>query len=242
MNGCGPVAMAGVLALGVAVRTAAQDAGLDGGPRAVAAAERLLAGLGGREAWARARTVAVELRGYYAPDSLPWVERYWIDLVVPRGRYEIRTGRAERVIAWTAAGGWESRDGVVEGQSPERHKLEQAYWTSELTVVFRRLAAGTPRTTVTLDSTSAGLWTLTLRDAASRDSVAQFTLNAAGEPIRWSARINDEPFDRILGPLADYERVRVPKWGATPSGEWRYEHLRVTLSPEPPRVSFERPR
>jgi hypothetical protein len=219
---------------------AAQEARLEGDPRALASVEQLLAGLGGAGAWARSRTIAVELRGYYATDSALWNETYWIDLAEPRGRYEIRAGTSRRVIAWTTAGGWESRDGVVQDQSPERHSLEQAYWTSELTVLFRRLAARTPKTAVTLDSAS-GVRTITVLDASTGDSLARLTLNASHEPIRWSARINGESFDRVLGPLAPYGPIRLPRWGATPSGVWRYEHLRVSLSREPPPVSFRRP-
>ncbi len=91
------------------------SAQLTGDSAAVQAALRMIDALGGRDAWARARTIAVDLSGHIATEAEPWSERYWIDLVVPRGRYQIRAGRSERAIAWTDAGGWETRDDVVEG-------------------------------------------------------------------------------------------------------------------------------
>jgi hypothetical protein len=93
---------------------------LSGDPEAIASVRRMLGMLGGQDTWAQARSIYVELLGHYAPEPDPWMESYWIDLEVPRGRYEIRAGESERVIAWTLDGGWESRDGVVEPQSEER--------------------------------------------------------------------------------------------------------------------------
>lgn len=184
----------------------------------------------------------IELRGYYAPEPDPWMERYWIDLEVPRGRYQIRSGESERVIAWTTTGGWESRDGVVEPQSEERHALEQAYWARELTVVIRRLATGVPASRLELDSISNGLTTIRVVDPGSGETLSRLTLTPAAEPVRWSATIGDDTFDRVLGPLEEYDGIRIPKWGAAPSGVWRYEHVTASLSSEPPPVSFDPPR
>ncbi len=214
---------------------------LSGDPEAIALVHRMLDTLGGQDTWANARTIHVELLGYYAPESDPWMESYWIDLEVPRGRYEIQSGESERVIAWTMAGGWESRDGVVEPQSEERHDLEHDYWVRELTVIFRRLAAGAPASRLALDSAD-GPRTITVIDARTGEALADLTLNAAAQPIRWSATILDELHERVLGPLQEYDGLRIPEWGATPSGIWRYRHLAVSLSPEPPPVSFDPPR
>lgn len=236
------VAPAALLALACLLATPPfSHAQLTGDTAAVSLAERMLTTLGGRDAWAGARTIAVDLRGHHATDPEPWIESYWIDLVVPRGRYQIRAGASERVIAWTTAGGWESRDGAVEDQSPKRHALEQAYWMAELTVLFRRLAASKPATRLALDTTETGLATLTLRDPHTGDTVARLTLDAAARPIHWAALVTGQTFQRILGPLADYGGLRLPRWGATPDGVWRYEHLRVALSDQPPTVSFARP-
>jgi hypothetical protein len=228
-------------AVAVSTTPSSATAQLSGDEEASALVQRMLETLGGRDTWAQARTIYIELRGYYAPEPEPWVERYWIDLEVPRGRYEIRSGESERVIAWTTAGGWESRDGVVEPQSEERHALEQAYWARELTVVIRRLAAGVPASRLELDSISNGLRTITVIDARSGEPLSQLTLTPTAEPVRWSATINEDTHERVLGPLEEYDGVRIPRWGATPSGIWRYEHLAASLSSEPPPVSFEPP-
>lgn len=214
---------------------------LTGDSVAIRHAERMLGALGGRDAWARARTIAIELRGHFGSDSNPWAERYWIDLEAPRGRYQIRAGGSERIIVWTTEGGWESRDGAVESQSADRHALEQAYWAAELTVVFRRLAAARPATRLQRDTTAAGLSVITLLVPASADTIARLTLDAGGRPVHWAAPIRGRTFQRILGPLADYGGLRLPRWGATPDGLWRYEHLTASLITEPPPVSFARP-
>lgn len=232
-------ALAGV---GLGLLPSAATAQLSGDDEAISLVHRMLEALGGQERWASARAIYIELSGYYAPEPNPWSEAYWIDLEVPRGRYEIQSGESERVIGWTAVGGWEWRDGVVQPQSEERHQIEQAYWAREPTVIFRRLAAGTPASRLELDSISSELRTVTVMDAESGETLSRLTLNSAAEPVRWSATIADDTFERVLGPLGEYDGIRIPKWGATPSGIWRYEHRTASLTREPPPVSFEPPR
>lgn len=201
----------------------------------------MLETLGGVGVWREARTIRIELEGLLANEPHPWLETYWIDLEVPRGRYEIAAGESERIIAWTAAGGWESRDGTVEPQSDERHELEQGYWARELTVIFRRLAAETPATRVEVDTLDTGLPRIEVADARSGEVLAALTLNTRAEPVAWSASIGESSFDRVLGPLVDYGGLMLPLWGASPSGLWRYRHIAASLSPEPPPVSFDPP-
>ena len=211
------VALVCLTAASFSVAPSPATAQLSGDPEAIALVRRMLDMLGGQETWAQARSIYVELLGHYAPESDPWMESYWIDLEVPRGRYEIRAGESERVIAWTLDGGWESRDGVVEPQSEERHDLEHAYWVRELTVIFRRLAAGSPASRLALDAAPDGTRTITIIDAGTGEAIADLTLNAAAQPIRWSATILDESHERVLGPLEEYDGLRLPEWGATPS-------------------------
>lgn len=214
---------------------------LRGQKKAVDLVHQMLRTIGGRDVWENARTINIRLRGHYAKEPEPWMEIFWIDLEEPRGRYEITSDSSRRVIAWTTAGGWEDRNGAVEPYSEERLELDKNYWQREPNVIFHRLAKGVPATLVGLDSTDAELRRITIIDAAKNDTLCWFAVNPKSEPVKWSTYINNNLFEHVLGPLGDYDDIRLPKWGATIGGVWRYEHLQVALSPDPPPVSFEPP-
>jgi hypothetical protein len=213
-----------------------------GEPRALAATARLLDAVGGADGWAQARTIHIQQRGHWSHDSQPWTETYWMDLQVPRIRYEIRSGDGTRVGAWTEEGGWESHEGETESWDRDRVEHEWVHWTHDPKVIFRRLAAGTPATRVALDSTEGNLIRLTVTDAATGEALLWFALDAVGRPVKWSTQwMNHMVMDEVFGPFTDFAGVRLPAWGATTSGTWRYEIERAVLSTDPPPVSFAPP-
>jgi hypothetical protein len=210
--------------------------GLEGDAAAVELAERMLETLGGHAAWGRAQTIHVELRGYYAREVEPWEESFWMSLEAPRGRFELKGPTTDRVIAWRPEGGWELDHGKLEPLSEDRHRFELAYWARQPVVIFHRLALGQPRTRVEPGDDEGRFDVL---DAATGERLAQLAVNAKGEPIKWSTALGDDEFEQVFGPLATYGDVRLPKWGATIAGVWRYEHEAVALGAGPLPVSLE---
>jgi len=211
---------------------------LQGDAEAIALANRMLETLGGSGVWAQARTIRIELRGYYAREQEPWYETYWMDLELPSGRFELEGATVDRVIAWTPEGGWELEDGEVESLSEDRHNLELEYWRRQPVVLFHRLARGTPATRVTRGDDESSF---DVRDGESGELLARFVVNMRGEPIRWSASIGQTAYEHVFGPLRDFDGLRLFSWGATTSGTWRYEHSAASLSSTPPPVSMEPP-
>jgi len=208
--------------------SAASDAAADEAARQLAT--RLLEALGGRGVWATARSMRVELRGFYAREHRPWTETYWMDLEAPRGRFELRGGDADRTIAWTPENGWEEKDGVVELMSGARHDLEMGYWRRQPAVLLHQLAQGK----VELRTVDGGDGVVVQAiDLASGDPIARFALNLESEPTKWMTQIGEREIDHFLGPLAAYGRIRFPKWGGSVDGVWRYEHRTIELSDAP---------
>lgn len=211
---------------------------LTGDPEAVALAERMLGTLGGRDVWADARVIEVKLRGYYAREHEPWNETFWMDLDKPNGRFELRGGDVDRTIAWTPEGGWELANGEIETFDEERHSFELDYWKRQAVVVFHRLAKGEGIRVANGDNE----FRFDVFDAASDELLAQFAVNVKGEPTKWGAKIGEREFEQVLGPLESYGKLRLPRWGATLSAVWRFEHQHVALSPDPISVSLEPPK
>jgi hypothetical protein len=233
------IALAGLLM--ATLSSSPATAQLQGDEEAVSLVRRMLQTLGAQEVWQQGRTINIQLRGHYAKEQEPWVETFWIDLEEPRGRYEIKSQSSERVIAWTAAGGWEFKDGKLEPYSEARFDLEKKYWAREPNVIFHRLAKGVPATRVVLDTTDANLQRITVIDAVKSDTLCWLAVNLKSEPVKWSTIINNDTFEHVFGPLADFGGIRLPKWGATIGAVWRYEHVTASLSSEPPQVSFRPP-
>lgn len=191
---------------------------------------RLLEALGGRPAWAEARSIRVVLRGYYAREHRPWTETFWLDLEAPRGRFELRDGDVDRTIAWTPNGGWEERDGTVEPMPEARHAVEMAYWRRQPFVLFHQLAQGKVDLRLAAGDDDS---TLRAIDLATGETLARFAVNLAGEPTKWLARIGDHEIEHLLGPLEPYGQIRFPRWGGSVDGVWRFDHISIELGSAP---------
>jgi hypothetical protein len=200
---------------------------------------RMLEALGGSRSWTEARTIKVELRGFFAREHRPWTEVFWMDLDSARGRFELRGGDLDRTIAWTRDGGWEESRGRVEVMPEERHDVEMLYWSRQPVVLFHRLAqeAFKARTAPGEDENA-----FEVVDPASGEILAQLSVDLRGEPTRWAAKIGEHELEHVLGPLESFGSIRFPKWGASVDGIWRYEHLSVELSSLPLGVSLDPPR
>lgn len=211
---------------------------LQGDEEAVALANRMLETLGGRDVWAQARTIKVELHGYYAREQEPWDETYWMDLETPSGRFELKGATVDRIIAWTPKAGWELERDNLEPFSEDRHSFELEYWRRQPVVIFHRIASGTPEIRVAMGTNE---YRFDVFDAQTDELLAQFAVNQKGEPIKWGSAIGDREFEHVFGPLGEFDGFRLPRWGATITGVWRYEHVAASLSPAAPAVSFEPP-
>lgn len=200
-------------------------ADLVGDKEAVELSDRLLGALGGREVWAAARTVKVELRGVYARQNEPWMEMFWLDLEAPNGRFELKAEDVDRIIAWTSEGGWELADGKLETMPADRHTTEMQYWRCQPFVRLHRLAKRGADTRVAVGDDGR----LEVFETRRGELLARFALTRKAEPTKWSAKLGDREIDHVLGPLEALANARFPRWGSSLDGLWRYEHVSVEL-------------
>ncbi len=211
---------------------------LIGDKQAIALVNSLLESIGGKENWKNASYIKVELTGYYAREKNPWEELYWMDLRKPQGKFILKRANKVQTIAWTELWGWDEDNGVVHPMDSARHAFELAYWEIQPLVLFRRLAAGFPKTRVEMGDNK---YRFDVFDVKSERLLAQFAVNEKGEPIKWGGKIGDREFEHIFGPLESFNSIAFPKWGANLSGVWRYEHKSIRILKNDPKIDFNAP-
>ena len=208
-------------ALAVAVLVALPGAALSkvrGEPAAVAAAERLLAAVGGREAWRSARTFYVEERVYLASGEVGDL-RIWRDLNSGARRIERKTPTSI-FKEWLAAGeGFDSRDGKLRRMPPEELAMERRGLMQEPYAIYRRLALEDPTLRVELRDPRS-LYVLD----GDKQLLCWFLLNDAGALMSWANVYNGAINQHYYGPIVPVGDVRLPKWGASPTG-FRFEYV-----------------
>jgi hypothetical protein len=187
---------------------------LSGDAEALKLVERMLESLGGRQVWAEARSIEVELRGFYARQQEPWNERFWMDLETANGRFELRGKDTDRTIAWTPKGGWELAGGKLEVMPDDRHAFEMEYWKRQPFVMFHRLAVGGDTRVAMGDNE----YRFDVFDSRKGELLAQFAVNLKGEPTKWGTKIDERDIEHVLGPLESFGNLRLPRWGTSLDG------------------------
>lgn len=215
-----------------------QAQNLKGDKDALVMVENMFKNIGGVEVWKNAQSIYVELLGYYSKEEEPWEEEYWMSLTEPYGRFVLKRTTGDQIIAWTPKGGWDQNEGRLATMDKDRHSFELSYWKRQAVVIFHRLANGDSGIKV---GKGGNEFSFNVVDSKSGDFLVSFVLNKKGEPIKWKAKIEDREFEHVFGPMKNFGNVSQPAWGATPSGVWRYDHYKVSLSNETPPVSFDRP-
>lgn len=194
-----------------------------------ALAERLLAAMGGREAWSRVTFVHVEAIHDDLDLAEPFVNRIWNDFSEPRVRFW--AGNEQFTNGRKIAAGTGVREAGPQAGTPltaEQYESDRAWWEANVYRTLHRMA-----------KRDAGL--AHRASSASRLEVLRsdgtvlnwFVLNQKGEPMLFGS--GRDTRGTAFGPLTSSDRVRYPKWGARADGSWRYEIRRfVTAETVPP--------
>jgi len=197
--------------------------------------ERLIEALGGTEVWAPARSVFYREQTYVTHLDVPVESRVWRSLDGPGERTRVVGDGIDRDFAWSERGGSGIREGEFYRFSDERMETELGFWPFHVYTMYHRLASGDPSLGLDLE----GEHHLIVRDAASGVEVTRFSTTSVGEPIAWSATTPVVSVSYLYGPLRAFGRVRVPRWGVTTDGVWRFELDEFELHEEPAPVAFE---
>lgn len=193
-----------------------------------ARAERLLAAMGGREAWAKVRWVKVEAVHDDLNIEQPYTNRIWNDFAQPRVRFEARNAKLDRRRAITDTTGWRIRDGQRADLKPEEVADERKWWEANIYRTLQRLAKNDPD----LEPRAVGAHRLEIFRRGDGKRLNWFLLHPSGAPMLFSTWESEAA--SAMGPLAKAGALKFPKWGARPDGSWRYEIVRFSSGEDAP--------
>lgn len=200
-----------------------------------ARAERFLAAMGGRAAWAQVKFAHVEAVHDDVAFAETFTNKIWNDFSAPRVRFEAKNAQIDRRRAIAGGTGWRQRDGQLLPLTPEQVEGDRRWWEANIYRTLHRLAVNDPD----LTPRAVGEHRLEIFRADGR-RLNWFVLNPRGEPMLFGTW--DSETGGTFGPLASNGSVKYPKWGAMPDGSWRYEVVRlVTADAVPADISFTEP-
>lgn len=198
-------------------------------------AERLLAAMGGREAWARVTFVHIEALHDSLGLAEPYTNRIWNDLCRRRVRFEAKNARIDSRAGIDGDAGWRWRDGAPAEMSPERLADERRWWEANVYKTIHRIALR--NTGLSFKAVGEHRLEVFRRDGARLN---WFLLHPSGAPMLFGTWDSEEA--TVFGPLASNGTVNYPKWGGRPDGSWRYEVVKmVTAGSAPADVDFSSP-
>jgi len=198
-------------------------------------AERMLAALGGRDAWAAARnTVNDSLQNRL---DEPTVVRAVISMDFTQPRFRIETTAPDLRVVRVVDGErhWRlTRDGRIEPVPAETLAEDRRWYAAHVYRTLHRVAKRDPALTLA----TSGKDRLAVLEGGQR--IAWYALDARGEPYAFGA--HDDEVGSICGPWS-FERggIRHPVWVSRPDGSWRAQvrELAVNVPLEP--ALFEQP-
>ncbi|MBS0659399.1 MAG: hypothetical protein JSR82_14250 [Verrucomicrobia bacterium] len=199
----------------------------------VARAERLLAAMGGRDAWARVRWVHVQAVHDDLDQAQPFNNYLWNDFSRLRLRFEAHNSTLDRCRVVDGNSGWRWADGKRIALTTAQAADEQPWWEANIYRTLQRLAARDPG----LEARAVGAHRLEIfRSDGKR--LNWFVLHPSGAPMLFGTW--DSEAGTVFGPLGKAGELRYPKWGGRPDGSWRYEIVRFQAEAgEPAAEVFE---
>jgi len=219
-----------VLAMVIAPAVAAQSA--------ADLADRMLAAIGGRTAWATVRNTVNDSQQNRLEEPTAVRSVITMDFTAPRFRIETTAPGLRLVRVVDGDRHWRlNRQGAIEPIPAATLEEDRRWYAAHVYRTIHRLAAGDPALTTRVGPTGR----LEIVESGAR--LAWFALDARGEPYAFGAW-NDE-VGSITGPW-DVERsgIRHPRWVARPDGSWRatIQALDVNINLTPGLFSRPAPR
>lgn len=205
-----------------------------------AATEALLASMGGRAAWARAKGYRVEATHHLANELRPFRNEILLDFREPRLR--VRSDRADGqrmyAIHLDAAGestGWRLVDGKPAPMSDAERVEERDWWNGNVYRTISRLARHDSALSVELAADGR------LRVLEAGRPLIWYRLNRVGAPIAFAAGDGGEEAATIFGPLTNYGPLKFPSFSVRDGGRWRAIIERFEVDPALDDAQFRAP-
>jgi hypothetical protein len=197
-----------------------------GNPASVAAARQLLDTVGGAEAW-HSRTFEVTERIFPASGQVSEL-RIVRDFERP-ARLLVSVNPNRTLTEWVAPeGGWSRRNDETTVMSPEALAAELQGLRQEPYAIYHRIARNDPALRVELRDQA----TLYVYDGDER-LLSWFQLAPNGVLLGWGSFFDGAVNQHYYGPLVPFGPARLPKFGATSNGSYRFEYLSARFTDEP---------
>lgn len=199
-------------------------------------ADRMLAAIGGRSAWARTTNTINDSRQNRVEE--PTVVRSVITLDFTRPRFRIESTapglHVVRVVDGDAH--WRlTRSGTIEDVPPDVLEADRLWYAGHVYRTIHRIATRDPALALTVAADGR----LEVSEAGAR--IAWFALDALGEPYRFGAHGDD--VGSVTGPwIHVQDGIHHPSWVARPDGTWRAQINRLAVNVALPDSLFARPR
>jgi len=192
-------------------------------------ADRILDNLGGREPWASARSLYVREKAFPAGIEGPLVAEFWRDLETPVYRSLIVGPSIRRETRWSKNSGWVNRDGVRTEMSADAIRSEISGWRQEPYVMYHKLALHDSSLHLVMANNNR----LEIFDGEGGALLCWFVVDASGAPLRWGNVFDGEINEHVYGPLRNFGPIRMPAWGTSTTGSWRFEYQDVVPMAKP---------
>ena len=198
-------------------------------------AERMLAALGGREAWARAKSTVNDSRQDWDGEPPQLRVVITMDFERPRVRIETRGKDLHLVRVLDGDKHWRlSREGRIEPVSDQTVAVDRKFWAGHVYRTLHRIAARDPA--IRLATGKEGR--LEVHEAGKR--VAWYALDRSGQPYLYGA--HEDEVGSIFGPWEhEVDGIRHPVWVTRDGGKWRAMLKRLEVNVPLTEATFARP-
>lgn len=184
-------------------------------PAADQLAERMLASLGGRDAWARATNTVNDSRQDWDGDPPELRVVITMDFERPRMRIETRGKDLHLIRVVDGEKHWrKARDGQVGPVSDSTLAGDRKFWQGHVYRTLHRIAKRDPAVSLKVGRDNR----LEVHEGAAR--IAWYALDRAGQPYLYGA--HEDEVGGIFGPWEhEVAGIRHPAWVTRDGGKWR---------------------
>ena len=209
----------------VILSAATYGSGLEGDPKALHRVEMMFDAIGGRDAWANARSLYTMERARHPAYGDGIIASYWRDLEFPGEYGRLVHKNLDVRYGWDDEQGWISRDGELRDFSDDEMAEHLDNWGREIYTLYHQPAKGERELTVRAVEPN-GFTVLNEQDK----SIGEFRLTPSGDLYFWQQLGGNNPVAYVYGPHKDFGDVSFPDWGTATDGGWGFYYLQVKPS------------
>ena len=204
-------------------------------PEAERLADRMLAALGGRAAWASVKNTVNDSRQDWDGEPPELRVVITMDFERPRLRIETRGKDLHLIRVIDGENHWRlSRDGKIEPVAAEVVKIDRRFYAGHVYRTLHRIAARDPALKLALGREGR----LEVHEAGTR--IAWYALDRSGQPYLYGA--HDDETGGIFGPWEhEVSGIRHPVWVTRDGGKWRAMLKRLEVNVPLGEEVFARP-